>query len=154
MYGIHGPIPRPCQRLHDQLRGAKYGIALSTYGWLFGRGTGLRPDLCKVLRDKTGPGGKGDHTVRLEITEFIDDQLEVVQDVRKAHLAPGLDLPRLWLAPRAFITSKPNYTATRRQASTTPGCTYACHPSVIHDALAMTQWLAYGAPGNIICRVV
>ena len=114
------------------------------------RGTGLRPDHCKFLRDKTGPGGKGKHAIRLEITEVIDDQLEVLQDVRRAFLAAAeRDTPRLWLIPRAYLNGRPNSRTTRRQTSTAPGCTYACNLSVIHDALAMPQWRATGAPGKL-----
>ena len=49
----------------------------------FCRDAGLRSDHCKFLRDKTGPGGKALHAVRLDTARFIDDQLEVLQDAWK-----------------------------------------------------------------------
>ena len=46
---------------------------------------------------------------------------------------------RLWLVPRARLPGVPNHTATQRQASRLLGRTYACRPSVMQDASAMSQ---------------
>ena len=58
--------------------------------WLaFCRDTGLPRDHCKFIHQKTGPGAKGEHAVRLKITEFMDDQLVVLQNVQRAFFAIG-----------------------------------------------------------------
>ena len=43
--------------------------------------------------------------VQEEITEFIDDQLVVLQDVGRAFLVVERDPPRLWFIPWAYLSA-------------------------------------------------